>query len=153
MGSTQDTIFKHRGYTVRHWTPKDRNFVPQIAETCLKLYGLELVEKDQEVIEMEESFLKDGEFWVVVDDSTGKLVGTCGYHELPIDDSTDEDQDMIIGSMSCSVEIRKLYLLPEARGKKLGRTLLTVSLALQLSYSSIKRSILIMSCMSYTEEL
>ena len=67
---------------------------------------------DRDAIEVERFYHRDarGEFWVVLDEG-GKVVGSIGYHKL-------DDQQ--------TVEIRKMYLLPEARGKKLGRKLLEV---------------------------
>ena len=49
----------------------------------------------------------------MVMDEHSVLVGTAGYYE--------------VSSTEKAVEIRKLYLLPEARGEKLGRALLEVS--------------------------
>ena len=141
MGSDQNVVFTHRGYTVRHWAKSDRNIAPLVVEACLKTYGLEITDKDLELIEVEDHFLKTGEFWVVTDDITGKLVGTCGYCKLELTEDNKDDQDIDVfmdvdkstvtvttEPSSNSVEIRKLYLLPEARGKKLGRAMLQVSM-------------------------
>ena len=147
MGSNQNVVFTHRGYTVRHWAKSDRNIAPLVVEACLKTYGLEITDKDLELIEVEDHFLKTGEFWVVTDDITGKLVGTCGYRELELTEDNKDDQDIDVfmdvdkstvttEPSSNSVEIRKLYLLPEARGKKLGRAMLQVSICMHTSYKA-----------------
>ena len=66
---------------------------------------------DKDTIEVERFYSSRGEFWVVLG-KNGNVVGSVAYQET-------EEKD--------TVEIKSLYLLPEARGKKLGRTLLTVS--------------------------
>lgn len=50
-----------------------------------------------------------GEFWVI--EAQGKVVGTASYYP--------------ISRGKQAVEIRKMYLLPEVRGKGLGQFLLT----------------------------
>ena len=114
-------VFKHGTYSVRHWTPGDREGASRVVKECLEAYGLRFEPQgaDLDAINVEKFYLKDnrGEFWVVVDDTNNKLVGTGGYYEVNND------------SNPGTVEIRKMYLLPEARGKKLGRALLEVTAA------------------------
>lgn len=119
-------MFSYNGYTVRHWTRADREKVAEIIRECLESYGLEFEAQgaDLDAIAVEDHYLKDarGEFWVVVDERSKKVVGSGAYyvidHELK--------GERIKTKASAAVEIRKMYLLPEARGKKLGRTMLEV---------------------------
>ena len=111
----QDLVFEFKGYTVRRWTTRDREKAECVLRACWEEYGLpyepELGEKHN--IWVEDCYVRSekGEFWVVMDEHS-VLVGTAGYYE--------------VSSTEKAVEIRKLYLLPEARGKKLGRALLEV---------------------------
>lgn len=72
----------------------------------------------RDAIAVEDHYLREGrgEFWVVADDSK-RIVGSGGYYKL----NHELEQE---GSRAA--EIRKMYLLPEARGKKLGWALLEV---------------------------
>ena len=64
---------------------------------------------DRDAVEVEKYYWQSGgKFWVV--ERAGEIVGTGGY--LPIDRGEK------------AVEIRKMYLLPAARGQGLGRYLL-----------------------------
>lgn len=107
-------VFKHGDFTVRQWTPEDRNSAAQVIKQCLEPYGLQFEPQraDRDAIEVEEHYQRNdrGEFWVITNDSN-KVVGTGGYFE--------------VNEPGC-VEIRKMYLLPEVRGKKLGRAILEV---------------------------
>lgn len=119
-------VFCHEGYTVRHWSPVDRSDVSQVVKQCLEAYGLEFEPKgtDLDAIEVEEHYMKNkGEFWVITDDNTNKIVGTGGYYEVKCNDDVGVSD---CARKSSAVEIRKMYLLPQARGKKLGRNLLQV---------------------------
>ena len=62
---------------------------------------------------VEEYYIKDnrGEFWVV-ETHLGRVVGTSAFYK-----SNKGDE---------SVEIRKMYLVPEMRGKGLGKALLNL---------------------------
>ena len=111
-------LFQFKGYTVRRGTTSDRERAVGVLRACWEEYGLqfepERATKDYEWAE--DCFVRNekGEFWVVLD-AHSKLVGTAGYYE--------------VSSAKKAVEIKKIYLLPEARGKKLGRALLEVSCA------------------------
>ena len=121
-------MFTHGNYTVRHWTQDDRESVAEVVRLCLESYGLtfEAQGADLDAIAVEDHYLKDerGEFWVVVDDQTKKVVGSGGYYQV---DHESEPSGRERGQPP-AVEIRKMYLLPEARGKRLGRTLLEVQI-------------------------
>jgi putative acetyltransferase len=101
----------YQNYLIRNWQEKDRFATASVIEQVLGEYGLpwQPKEADQDVIEIEEYYLeKKGKFWVV--ENQKKIVGTAAYY--PISRGLN------------SVEIRKMYLLPEVRGKGLGQYLL-----------------------------
>ena len=127
-----DTVFTHGNYTVRHWMASDRKAVAALVQECLESYGLEFEAQgaDLDAIAVEDHYLRDGrgEFWVVVDQLSSKIVGSGGYYEVSDESKGEEVERKGI----TAVEIRKMYLLPEARGKKLGRTMLEVRLSLIL---------------------
>jgi putative acetyltransferase len=99
-------------FRIRSWQPGDREAAWAVIRQVLQEYGLgcEPEGSDRDVLEVETCYWQTGgEFWVVEQDGT--LVGTAGYY--PIDRAPK------------AVEIRKMYLLPAARGLGLGRYLLT----------------------------
>jgi putative acetyltransferase len=101
----------YKQFSIRDWQPSDRHSVAQHIQAILIEYGLtnEPVGADQDVLAIEKSYWeKGGEFWVVEDQ--GRLVGTAGYYPVNRGEK--------------AVEIRKMYLIPEVRGKGLGRYLL-----------------------------
>lgn len=107
------TAFKT--FLIRDWTVSDRTQAADVIKSVLAEYGLSWEVNcsgcsDQDAVEVEKYYLETGgEFWVV--EHSGKIVGTGGYH--PIDRGEK------------AVEVRKMYLLPEARGYGLGRFLLS----------------------------
>ncbi|WP_019508748.1 GNAT family N-acetyltransferase [Pleurocapsa sp. PCC 7319] len=103
---------KYRDFWVRNWQKSDRYAAAEVIRKVLLEYGLpwqpELADRD--VIEVESAYLNiGGEFWVIERDST--IVGTAAYQPIARGEN--------------AVEIRKMYLLPEIRGKGLGRYLLS----------------------------
>lgn len=112
--NAMDEVFCFAGFSVVRWTAAHRQSVAKVISACLESYGLHFEPEgaDLDAIEVER-FYTLGEFWVVLSDE-GKVVGSIDYHEVDKEAKT--------------VEIRKMYLLPEARGKKLGRMLLEVCL-------------------------
>lgn len=101
----------YREFIVRNWQPRDRQAAAGVIKTVLEEYGLPWQPEvaDWDVIEVEEAYLQvGGEFWVVEQDGT--TVGTAAYQPIARGQN--------------AVEIRKMYLLPEVRGKGLGRYLL-----------------------------
>lgn len=106
-------------YLVRSWQPGDRNAAVALINQVLTEYGLtcEPTDSDRDVLEVETCYwATGGEFWVVEKD--GAIVGTAGYRP------TDRGAH--------AVELRKMYLLPQARGQGLGRHLLkTLESAIQ----------------------
>ncbi len=115
-----EVIFHFAGFTAHPWSPAHRQSVADIVRACLEPYGLQFEPEgaDKDAIEVEEFYLKEGkggEFWVVREEGSGKVVGSGGFYQVEVD-----------GEGRRAAEIRKMYLLPEARGKKLGRFLLEV---------------------------
>ena len=103
-----------KDFLVRDWEVGDRTPAANVVKTVLSEYGLGWEVNcggcsDQDAVEVEKYYLETGgEFWVV--ERAGQIVGTGGYHPIPRGDN--------------AVEIRKMYLLPEARRHGLGRFLL-----------------------------
>lgn len=102
----------HQNFLIRSWQPSDRTAAAHLICTVLAEYGLgwEPTGADQDVLSVEACYLQtDGEFWVI--EQSGTLVGTGAYYPISRGQN--------------AVEIRKMYLLPEVRGKGLGSFLLT----------------------------
>ena len=102
---------KYQDFLIRDWQPEDRDAAAEVIKQVLLEYGLpwqpELADRD--VIEAETAYLKvGGEFWVV--EQNGMVVGTSAYQPIARGQN--------------AVEIRKMYLLPEVRGRGLGVYLL-----------------------------
>ncbi|MEN9566191.1 MAG: hypothetical protein RLZZ69_1387 [Cyanobacteriota bacterium] len=97
---------KYQSFTIRDWQAEDRQAAARVIKTVLEEYGLpwQPESADRDVIEVEEAYLKTGgEFWVVEQDAV--IVATAAYQP--------------IARGKKAVEIRKMYLLPEARSKGL----------------------------------
>ena len=101
----------YKQFLIRDWQQQDRNFTVAVIRDVLQEYSLpwQPENADRDVLEVENAYLKrGGEFWVV--EQENKLVGTAAYY--PIDRGEK------------AVEIRKMYLLPNARRVGLGQYLL-----------------------------
>lgn len=101
----------YQDFLIRDWQSCDRNFVAQIICSVLAEYGLhwEPKDADRDVLQVEDYYLRvGGEFWVI--ECQGKLVGTGAYYPVTRGEK--------------AVEIRKMYFLPEVRGRGLGKYLL-----------------------------
>lgn len=100
---------RFKTFLIRDWQPADREAAANLIGQVLTEYGLgwEPTGADIDVVQVENHY-QDGEFWVV--EQSNKVVGTAAYH--PIQRGTQ------------AVEVRKMYLLPAARGQGLGRFLL-----------------------------
>ena len=102
----------YREFLVRDWQKGDRTSASNVIRTVLEEYGLpwQPESADRDVIEVESAYLEvGGEFWVVERNST--IVGTAAYQPIARGQN--------------AVEIRKMYLLPEVRGRGLGKYLLS----------------------------
>lgn len=89
----------------------DRAIAAAIIRSVLAEYGLgwEPEGADRDVLDVEACYQQaGGEFWVI--EQHGKLVGTGAYYPIQRGQH--------------AAEIRKMYLLPEARGQGVGRFLL-----------------------------
>lgn len=101
----------YREFVIRDWQQQDRVAAAGVIQTVLQEYGLPWQPKlaDRDAVEVESAYLATGgEFWVVEHNSF--IVGTAAY------------QPIARGNQA--VEIRKMYLMPRARGVGLGRYLL-----------------------------
>ncbi|HSM84051.1 MAG TPA: GNAT family N-acetyltransferase [Nodosilinea sp.] len=99
-------------YLIRSWQPCDRTAAAALIAQVLREYGLtcEPTDSDRDALEVEACYWETGgEFWVV--EAAGALVGTAAYRPT--------------SRGARAVELRKMYLLPQARGQGLGRHLLT----------------------------
>ncbi|MGF1571393.1 MAG: GNAT family N-acetyltransferase [Nodosilinea sp.] len=98
-------------YQIRSWRPDDRQVVGDLIHAVLAEYGLgyEPQGSDRDALEVETYYWQTGgEFWVV--EAATQVVGTAAY--CPIQRGVQ------------AVEIRKMYLRPQARRQGLGRYLL-----------------------------
>ena len=98
-----------KSFVIRDWQPADRDAAASLIGQVLSDYGLgwEPEGADIDVVQVETHY-QEGEFWVV--EQAGKIVGTAAYRPIERGEQ--------------AVEIRKMYLLPVARGQGLGRFLL-----------------------------
>lgn len=102
---------RYRDFWVRPWQAGDRQIAADLIGAVLAEYGLnwEPDEADRDVIDIERCYLDSGgAFWVV--ERGGQLLGTSGFYPVERGDR--------------AVELRKMYLHPQARGVGLGRFLL-----------------------------
>ncbi|MGB3405345.1 MAG: GNAT family N-acetyltransferase [Microcoleaceae cyanobacterium] len=102
---------QYKDFIIRSWQPNDRENVVNLIASILAEYGLgsEPCGADEDVEKVEEFyFQKGGEFWVV--EKSNNIVGTVAYYPIKRGNH--------------AVEIRKMYLIPEVRGKGLGKFLL-----------------------------
>jgi putative acetyltransferase len=98
---------RFKDYLIRDWEPCDRHDAATVIATVLTEYGLgwDPEGADRDVLAVEACYLDaKGAFWVV--EQKGTIVGTGAYY--PIRRGIN------------AVEIRKMYLLPSARGHGLG---------------------------------
>ena len=101
----------YQDFLIRDWLKSDRHDAARVINNVLAEYGLpwQPTEADRDVMEVKQAYLQSGgEFWVV--EFQGAIVGTAAYYPIARGDH--------------AVEIRKMYLLPQFRGKGLGRYLL-----------------------------
>lgn len=106
----------YRDFVIRDWQPSDRETAAALITQVLTEYGLascglaaEPGGADWDVLHVEAAYwATGGAFWII--EQQGQTVGTGGYY--PIERGRK------------AVEIRKMYLLPAARGQGLGRYLL-----------------------------
>ncbi|NJM96403.1 MAG: GNAT family N-acetyltransferase [Phormidesmis sp. RL_2_1] len=104
-----------KDFLIRDWSVGDRTAAADVVKTVLVEYDLSWEVdcggcSDQDVVDVEKYYWEaGGEFWVI--ERSGQIVGTGGYYPITRGNR--------------AVEVRKMYLLPDARGYGLGRFLLT----------------------------
>jgi putative acetyltransferase len=105
------TMMQYNNFIIRPWQPNDRDVVFNLIASILAEYGLgsERCGADEDVEKVEEFYVQTGgEFWVIEWDD--QIVGTAAYYPIQRGNN--------------AVEIRKMYLIPDVRGKGLGKFLL-----------------------------
>lgn len=102
-------------FTIRPATAADGPAARAVVFPVLEAYGLkpEPDGTDADLFDLDGAYLACGGAFFVVVDGAGLVVGTCGLK--PIAEGT--------------VELRKMYLSPAARGRGLGRRLLEHAIA------------------------
>jgi putative acetyltransferase len=101
----------YQDFLIRDWQNSDRHNAAEIIRSVLAEYGLgwEPEGADRDVLQVEECYLSvGGEFWVI--EYQNELVGTGAYYPVERGER--------------AVEIRKMYFLPQIRGRGLGKYLL-----------------------------
>ena len=119
-------IVKHSDDVIfRTATNADCDRVALLVSGILSEFNLpfDLESKDSDLKDLEESYLRPGGIFEVIEDRDGNLLGTYGVFRL--DNET--------------CELRKMYLVPEIRGLGLGRLALgrAVDHARRLGYKKI----------------
>jgi putative acetyltransferase len=101
----------YQEFLIRDWQPGDRPVVADLVKTVLAEYGMgfEPDHTDWDAVQVEKAYWDvGGEFWVA--EKEDEIVGCGGFH--PVDRGEQ------------SVELRKMFLRPDVRGRGLGRFLL-----------------------------
>ncbi len=101
------TPIQFREFQIRPWHPQDRDEIVRIVRTAITEYGLPWQPEsvDRDVIEVEQHYhARGGELWVI--EHPERLVGSGGF--FPIERHPG------------AVELRKMYIRPEMRGRGLG---------------------------------
>ena len=102
---------RYLNFKIRAWEPRDRTTAAEIVRSVLAEYGIgwEPTGADRDALDVEDFYqATGGEFWVI--EKEGQLVGTGGYYPVKRGKK--------------AVEIRKMYLLADARRQGLGKFLL-----------------------------
>lgn len=106
-------------YTIRPIEPQDNQAVMEITLKILTDFGCVgpgYASSDPELRCMYETYREaEGEYFVVIENATGRVLGGAGYSRLK---GTTPEESVC--------ELQKLYFLPELRGKGLGKQLLTL---------------------------
>ncbi len=110
---------------IRTATNRDTGRIIALVFGVLREYGLpsDLDSKDADLKDIEGNYIRSGGVFEVIEDKEGNLLGTYGLHRL--NDTT--------------CELRKMYFVPQIRGRGLGRRVLerAVGHARQLNYRKI----------------
>ncbi|HKC63188.1 MAG TPA: GNAT family N-acetyltransferase [Pyrinomonadaceae bacterium] len=110
---------------IRAASNQDGERVTALVSNILAEFGLQvdLEETDSDLRDIERNYLKAGGVFEVIEDERGNLLGTVGLY--PVDEST--------------CELRKMYFVPEARGRGLGKYILerAITRAAELGFERI----------------
>jgi len=113
------------GVNIRPATNQDRDRIAALVFGILTEYGLQpdAESSESDLKDIEATYLKSGGVFELVEDRRGKLLGTVGL--CPVDEDT--------------CKLRKMYLIPEARGRGLGRRMLerAIDHATRLGFKTI----------------
>lgn len=113
------------GPVKRTATNSDCERIWRLVSSVLGEYGLPADRdgKDSDLTDIEAHYLNRGGAFEILEDEEGNLLGTAGLY--PIDEET--------------VELRKMYFVPEIRGRGYGRQLLSdmVQIARELGFKRI----------------
>ncbi|WP_413171325.1 GNAT family N-acetyltransferase [Anabaena azotica] len=106
-------MYKYKEFTIRNFQPNDHQIILDIIQSIRLEYGVIIPkEYDQDMqnyMAVEKYYLEtSGLFWVV--EKENKILGTGAFYPYK--------------GVEKGAEIKKIYLLPEARGKGLGKLLL-----------------------------
>jgi putative acetyltransferase len=112
-------------FTCRNAQAADSAAVSQIVRAVLTEYGLQFdaAGTDADLADLDASYLRRGGEFRILQSADGSIVGCGGLYRIDAE----------------TVELRKMYLLPEARGRGLGKHLLSDLLAdaRRLGYSRV----------------
>jgi putative acetyltransferase len=102
-------------FQLRDASPQDGNAIRNVVSLVLGEYGLrsDLADTDADLLDIQASYTKRGGVFRVLTSEEGVIVGCGGLYPLA----------------NSEAEIRKMYVLPSARGKGYGRQLLNDLLA------------------------
>ncbi|WP_016950815.1 GNAT family N-acetyltransferase [Anabaena sp. PCC 7108] len=106
-------MYKYQDFTIHNWQKNDHSSVIYIIQSIRLKYGVivpEYYDQDtQNIIDIEKCYLETGGlFWVV--EKQNKIFGCVAFYPY---------KGVVKGA-----EIKKIYLLPQARGIGLGKFLL-----------------------------
>jgi putative acetyltransferase len=104
-------IDSYQDFLMRPWQPSDRQVVATLIGNVLAEYdlGWEPAGADRDVLEIEKYYLESGGAFYAIEQA-GHIVGSGGYYP--------------ISRGFLGVEIRKMYLQQQARGRGLGKFVL-----------------------------
>ena len=114
--SAKPVVHISRYYVARSWTPKDRESLIEMITNILASEGEQFQpdDGDQDALRVEEYYWGKGDLFVIEDVATREMVGCVGYYN-----STAQR------GQPCA-DVRKVYLKPEARGKGIAQSMLTM---------------------------
>lgn len=113
------------GISVRRAVNTDRDNVIALVSGVLAEFGLpfDLKSKDADLNDIEGMYIDRGGVFEVLEDGAGRMLGTCGFYRLS----------------DATVELRKMYFVPEIRGLGIGRLILSraVDRAREMGYRTM----------------